>query len=435
MELSMKTKNKEPIENSPNDSRWKSQTNEPALEKLDPELLERALASSAEGITISDARLPDNPIVYANEGFERLTGYSREDILGRNCRFLQGKDTEPDAVSVIRKGIDDGSAITVELLNYKKDGTAFWNRLSITPVKSPSQTITHYIGVQSDLTKQKDIEAELRRTTRQLEDAYGELKKDVEAAARIQRALLPSSLPQLEEVRFAWDFRPSADLAGDFLNIVPLSDHQLGIYILDVSGHGVAASLLSVTLSRWLSANPYQSFLLSQGTDGSRPKVTPPTEVVSRLNHQLLSDLTNEQYFTLIYGILDLKTFEFCHISAGHSGPLHVRHDGGTELLDSNANPVGLLEGAEFEERILQLKPGDRLFFYTDGLTEAENPFQSELGDDRVVQAIDRCRDISMDDTVHSLMNDLDEWCGHRPLRDDVSVLSLEVVGNQGGGK
>ena len=431
----MKTKNKAATENAPKDSRWTPQANKAAPEMLDPDLLERALASAADGITISDARLPDNPIVYANEGFERLTGYSRKDILGRNCRFLQGKDTERNAVDVVRKGIEDGITTTVELLNYRKDGTPFWNRLSITPVKSPSQTITHYIGVQSDLTKRKKIEAELRRTTRQLEDAYGELKKDVEAAARIQRALLPSSLPQLEEVRFAWDFRPSADLAGDFLNIVPLSDHQLGIYILDVSGHGVAASLLSVTLSRWLSANPYQSFLLSQGAGRSRPEVTPPSEVAARLNQQLISDTTNEQYFTLIYGVLDLRTFEFRHVSAGHSGPLHLRHDAGTELFDSNANPVGLLEGAQFEERILQLSPGDRLFFYTDGLTEAENPFQSELGDDRVVQAVDRCRDITMDDTVHALMNELDEWCGHRPLRDDVSVLGLEVVGPTRGGK
>lgn len=431
----MKTKSKAPKEKDPKASHWMSPDSQPEFETIDPELLERALASSAEGITISDARLPDNPIVYANEGFERLTGYSREDILGRNCRFLQGRDTEPDAVRAIRNGIEDGRATTVELLNYRKDGTPFWNRLSITPVKTPSQTITHYIGVQSDLTKRKEIEAELGRTTRKLEDAYSELKKDVEAAARIQRALLPSSLPQLEEVRFSWDFRPSADLAGDFLNIIPLSDHELGIYILDVSGHGVAASLLSVTLSRWLSANPYQSFLLSPGTDHSRPGVTPPSEVATRLNHQLISDATNEQYFTLIYGVLDLRTLEFRHVSAGHSGPLHLHHDGGTELYDSNGNPVGLLEGAQFEERILQLNPGDRLFFYTDGLTEAESPFQSEFGDDRVVQTIDGYRTVSLDDTVHSLMNDLDQWSGHRPLRDDVSVLGLEVVERHGGGK
>jgi sigma-B regulation protein RsbU (phosphoserine phosphatase) len=90
------------------------------------------------------------------------------------------------------------------------------------------------------------------------------------------------------------------------------------------------------------------------------------------------------------------------------------------------------LEGSQFEERSLQLSPGDRLFFFTDGLTEAENPFHCELGDDRVVQAVDGYRDISLDDTIQSLMDDLDQWCGHRPLRDDVSVLGLEVVGHQG---
>jgi PAS domain S-box-containing protein len=428
MELSMKTKSPAPIETDSTAFCCLPGEVRNLLEKFEPELIERALASAAEGITISDARLPDNPIVYVNEGFERLTGYSKDDILGRNCRFLQGTDTDPAAVTKIRSGIREGRATTLELLNYKKDGTPFWNRLSVTPVRNSSQDITHYIGVQSDLTQLKTTEAALRQTKGQLESAYGELKKDLEAAARIQRALLPSSLPQRDDVKFSWDFRPSTDLAGDFLNIVPLSDHQLGIYILDVSGHGVAASLLSVTLSRWLSANPYQSFLVSQGEDGSQNVVTPPSEVAARLNHQLLSDPTNKQYFTLIYGVLDLHTFEFRHISAGHSGPLHMRGDGSTELLDSNGTPIGLLEGAPFEERSLQLRPGDRLLFFTDGLTEAESPTQDELGDERVIQIINGYRHLSLDDTISSLMDDLDQWCGHRPLRDDVSILGLEVV-------
>ena len=97
--------------------------------------------------------------------------------------------------------------------------------------------------------------------------------------------------------------------------------------------------------------------------------------------------------------------------------------------------PSDCWKDAQFEERILQLNPGDRLFFYTDGLTEAENPFQSEFGDDRVVQTLTDTAIVSLDDTVHSLMNDLDQWCGHGPLRDDVSVLGLEVVGRHGGGK
>jgi len=189
MGLSMNRENTEEMEKDSNDFRWNPGEVRHLLEEFDPDLMERALASTAEGITISDARLPDNPIVYVNEGFERLTGYDKEEILGRNCRFLQGKDTDPAAVDALGKGIREGRTTTVEVLNYKKDGTPFWNRLSVTPVKNPSRVITHYIGVQSDLTKRKEMEAALRQTTRQLEDAYGELKKDVEAAARIQRAL------------------------------------------------------------------------------------------------------------------------------------------------------------------------------------------------------------------------------------------------------
>ena len=99
------------------------------------ELKDRALAASAEGITIADASLPDNPLIYANAGFERLTGYSVADVLGRNCRFLQGPGTDPATVDTLRTAIREKREVTVQLLNYRKDGTPFWNRLSITPVQ------------------------------------------------------------------------------------------------------------------------------------------------------------------------------------------------------------------------------------------------------------------------------------------------------------
>ena len=101
-------------------------------------LREEALAVTAEGVTISDASLPDNPIIYANRGFERLTGYSVEDVVGRNCRFLQGVDTDAAAVAEIRESVRGGRECTVQLLNYRKDGTPFWNRLSITLTCTPS---------------------------------------------------------------------------------------------------------------------------------------------------------------------------------------------------------------------------------------------------------------------------------------------------------
>ncbi|MEP0710591.1 MAG: PAS domain-containing protein, partial [Algoriphagus sp.] len=109
-------------------------------------LLIKATNTLNEGITISAMNQPDQPLVFVNEGFERLTGYSKEEVLGKNCRFLQGEDTDEQSVEAIRQAIKNGEQVTVEMLNYKKDGTPFWNRLSITPLKDHHGITTHYVG-------------------------------------------------------------------------------------------------------------------------------------------------------------------------------------------------------------------------------------------------------------------------------------------------
>ena len=156
-------------------------------------LKDRALSAAAEGITIADARLPDRPLIYVNAGFEKLTGYSREEVLGRNCRFLQGAGTEADTVTEVRSAIQEGRECTVEILNYRKDGSPFWNRLAITPVKDEAGEVTHFIGIQSDVTARRHAEDELRQAKRELEDALQELQQDLDLAARVQRSLLPTS--------------------------------------------------------------------------------------------------------------------------------------------------------------------------------------------------------------------------------------------------
>ena len=120
-------------------------------------LKDRALAETAEGITISDNLQKDNPIIYANKGFERLTGYSRENVLGKNCRFLQGEKTDPKTIEKIRKSIRGNKPCSVEILNYCKDGTPFWNLLSIAPIRDESGNVTNFLGIQSDITKRKKL--------------------------------------------------------------------------------------------------------------------------------------------------------------------------------------------------------------------------------------------------------------------------------------
>ncbi|MFC6939629.1 PAS domain-containing protein [Salinirubellus sp. GCM10025818] len=121
-------------------------------------LYARTLESASQGVTIADARRDDEPIVYANPAFERITGYDAAEILGRNCRFLQGEGTDPETVDEIRAAIAERRSISTELRNYRKDGTPFWNRLDIVPVRNGDGEVTHFLGLQQDVTRRRERE-------------------------------------------------------------------------------------------------------------------------------------------------------------------------------------------------------------------------------------------------------------------------------------
>jgi PAS domain S-box-containing protein len=118
-------------------------------------LYNRALECTSNGVVISDVRSPEQPLFYANPAFEKITGYSAFEAVGRNCSFLQGRDTEQSEVAVLREAVRAGQSATVVLRNYRKDGSLFFNELSIAPVAEPDGTVTHYVGVQSDVTERE----------------------------------------------------------------------------------------------------------------------------------------------------------------------------------------------------------------------------------------------------------------------------------------
>ncbi|MFB6296051.1 MAG: bacterio-opsin activator domain-containing protein [Halobacteriales archaeon] len=127
------------------------------------EVKEQAMDEAPVGITISDASLPDNPLVYVNDAFVRMTGYSKEFALGRNCRFLQGEDTAEEPIAEMAKAIDEEESVTVELLNYRRDGEPFWNEVTIAPLRDESGEVTHYVGFQADVTDRKQAEFAVER--------------------------------------------------------------------------------------------------------------------------------------------------------------------------------------------------------------------------------------------------------------------------------
>jgi PAS domain S-box-containing protein len=394
------------------------------------ELKDRALAASAEGITIADASIPDNPLIYANAGFERLTGYSVADVLGRNCRFLQGPGTDPATVDTLRAAIREKREVTVQLLNYRKDGTPFWNRLSITPVQNDSGAVTHFIGVQSDVTAEKQAKDALQNANERLEAASRAMKRDLDAAADLQRALLPVELPEFRGMNFAYRFRPCSDVGGDSLNVLSLDDQHVALYILDVSGHGVAAALLSVTLTHMLSVVPDRSFLYHAATDGTgKYCIAPPAEVVSRLNRHFLSNPGVSQFFTMVYGILDKETGEFRYVAAGHLGPIHFSRRSGRSIGETGGIPVGLLASATYEEHTVTLAMGDRLFLCTDGIMEAENAAEEQFGVEGLLGTLDGSRDSTLGESLSAVMERVEQWSAPAGAMDDASVLAVERCG------
>jgi PAS domain S-box-containing protein len=120
-----------------------------------------ALEGLREGVVLSDPRLPDNPVVFANSSFLEMTGYEEHEILGRNCRFLQGAMTDAQSVAKIRAALAVPEPVTVELLNYRKNGEPFWNRLTISPVRDESGNPSYFIAIQRDVTAQHEIPHEL----------------------------------------------------------------------------------------------------------------------------------------------------------------------------------------------------------------------------------------------------------------------------------
>jgi PAS domain S-box-containing protein len=318
-----------------------------------------------------------------------------------------------------------------EWLHRKLDGEVFPVEVTLNAVEIGGKPAM--IVVWHDLTEYKRIEAELRQRTEELETVNRELaatnarlKRDLEAAARIQQALLPAALPETAPVRLAWTFRPSEELAGDLLNIFLLDERRVAFYVLDVSGHGVAASLLSVTLSHLLTPHGAAALLKVPPQDGAPARLARPSEVLDRLNAHLCEE-KSEQFVTLFYGILDRVSYTLQYANAGHPGPLVLSPGTEPVVLQDSGLPIGVLEQAAYEDVEIVLRPGDRFWLYSDGLLEAMDPREEQWGQERLLAALQAANAEPLTDTVRRVLREVESWAGARGPHDDISLVAFEI--------
>ena len=268
---------------------------------------------------------------------------------------------------------------------------------------------------------------ELREKSEHLERANDRMTRDLEAAAKIQKSLLPTELPELGRIRFAYAFQPCDELAGDSLNVFPLDEGHVGLYLLDVSGHGVPASLLSVTLSQFLLPKVEHSSLVKRRVE--RPpgyEIVTPSAVASQLNQRFLMDGENAQYFTTVYGILDLRQRQFRFVSAGHPGLAYAASRKACEVRTDPGFPIGWFEEAHWDEHTISLEAGDRLYLYSDGVTEATNQCQEQFGSQRLCSLVEDTKRVPLQESVTTLLQTVINWSSGKP-KDDISVLAVEL--------
>ncbi len=272
------------------------------------------------------------------------------------------------------------------------------------------------------------LEAEVRHRNDQLQRANDRMRHSLDLAAKVQRSLLPAQTTlRVHGVDLAWSFHPCDELGGDVLNVFPLPGGHVGLYLLDVSGHGVPSSLLSVTLSRILAPVPGHPSVVERMGPAGRPEPTPPRDVVVELNRRFPMGEKGGQYFTMFYAVLDAATGRLRYVSAGHPPAIRVSAAGAPEPLAEDGFAVGWFDDADFDEHAIDLAPGDRLFVYSDGVTETMDDGTRHFGGEQLAALFGRLRCDHLPSCLDALAGALDAFRAGTERLDDVTVLALQM--------
>jgi sigma-B regulation protein RsbU (phosphoserine phosphatase) len=278
------------------------------------------------------------------------------------------------------------------------------------------------------------IERELKESNRLAQNTVAELRKlydavdrDLIEARKLQQSLVPSRPVTLPRAALSFLFQPSGHVGGDLVGRIPISEQRFGLYALDVSGHGVASAMITARLAATLaSASPDQNLALEQRGKGVALRC--PAETCARLNDQFLREMETEHYFTLLMADVDLARGRVRFAQAGHPNPLVQGADGRVRFVGGGGLPIGLIEGACYDICELELAAGDRMFLYSDGVTECPEPGGGMLDEDGLKRLFQEAADLRGETCLNFLswkLNDLLDGAG---LPDDVSGVLLEML-------
>jgi serine phosphatase RsbU (regulator of sigma subunit) len=314
------------------------------------------------------------------------------------------------------KGFARGSMLTVPLLSHGKligvlhATKDFQNAFDQDDIDVMTTFADHVsIAIENSRLISKSIERE-------------RLHQEMMVAQRMQKRLLPQSLPVLLSAEFAAVSESSMEVGGDYYDIISLPDERIGIVIGDVSGKGVSAAFYMAEV---------KGIVMSLSKIFATPK-----ELLSRANDTLMETLEKNAFISAIYGVLDVRNATLILARAGHCPVIYISHHS-VELIRSTGIGLGLTDSAQFEqateERIIKLQPGDICIFYTDGITESRNSEMEEYGYERLMQIAGQCTRCSANEMKEQILKSVRTFIGPGTYNDDVTLIVMKWLGNSKG--
>ena len=266
-------------------------------------------------------------------------------------------------------------------------------------------------------------------TLAELQRVYDSLDKDLQEARELQQSLVRERFRAFDQGTLSLMLRSSGHVGGDLVGFFPINDHELGLFGIDVSGHGISSALMTARLAGYLSATtPDHNIALERAPDGRTVSRCPAT-VIGELNDLVLTEMETEHYFTLMLAVVNLTTGKVVLSQAGHPHPVVQRADCTIEQEGPGGFPVGLIFGMTYERFELRLSGGDRLLMLSDGVTECPGPGGGMLGEDGLATMMGRLSDLHDTALLEALIWELGRFAGKDEFPDDVSGLLFEYAG------
>lgn len=333
-------------------------------------------------------------IIFANKSMKQELG---EDIVGKKCYYAIGKGC------ACKRCIASATVITGEIVEKEEIiGDRIFSVKS-SPVRDRNGNIYAAVEVFRDVTRERKLEREIIKKNEKMSN-------DLSFARTIQKKILPKR-GILGPINIDYLYFPSEMLSGDIFDINKIDDNLIGVYISDVVGHGITASIMTMFIRQAMKSIKYDYM--------------EPSDAISELHKRFLDlNLDTDKYFSIFYGIFDKRDNTFKYVNGGHNCiPIHINSKG-IEFLEAKGYPItSLFDNIQYEEKCVKLQKGDKILFYTDGVIEARNEKGELFGFDRLIDIVNKNKS-NLLDAIEKSLNEFK----YKDVDDDFALLTVELI-------